>query len=113
MGYYHSTYFAYGVHVPNVDSAWQEADRADDALPKIKATCPDVGHLCAGNYDRDRFFLVTKSEEVSLGKYAHVTPQTATPEQIADWDRQLAAAVKALGYTDTSAPGWIVVPDLS
>lgn len=114
MGMYHSTYFAYGIHIPTGDRpAWEESERADTELPKIKAGCPDVGHLSAGDYDRDMFFLVTKSTEVDLGGFEHVTPQTATPEQIAEWDRQLIAAAMALGYTDTSAPGWLVVPDCS
>lgn len=114
MGMYHSTYFAYGIHVPVEGSAWEESERADDVLPKIKAACPDVGHLSAGDYDRDRFFLVTKCDEVDLGNFAHVTPQTATAEQLADWNRQLAEAAERLGYGEnTGAPGWIVVPDLS
>jgi hypothetical protein len=113
MGCYHSTYFAYGIHIPGDGSAWEEAERADDELKKIKADCPDVGHLSAGDYDRDFFFLVTKCSEVRLGKFEHVTPQTATAEQLADWDRQLIAAATALGYANTSAPGWLVVPDLS
>jgi len=113
MGYYHSTYFAYGIHIPLEGPAWKEAERADERLPTIKADCPDVGHLEAGDYDRDHFFLTTKCDSVDLGKFEHVTPQTASPEQIADWDRQLIAAAMALGYKDTSAPGWFVVPDLS
>jgi hypothetical protein len=113
MGMSHSTYFAYGIHVTTGQHAWLESERADEELPKIKAACPDVGHLSAGNYDADMFFLVTKCSEVSLGKFEHVTPQTAGAEQIADWDRQLIAAAMALGYTDASAPGWLVVPDLS
>lgn len=113
MGYYHSTYFAYGLHVSVEGPAWEESERAETELPKIKDRCPDIGHLEAGDYDRDHFFLVTKCSSVDLGKFEHVTPQTASPEQIADWDRQLIAAAMSLGYTDTSAPGWFVVPDLS
>lgn len=113
MGFHHSTYFAYGIHVTTGQHAWQESEHAETELPKIKDACPDVGHLSAGDYDRDFFFLTTKCDEVSLGKFEHVTPQTASPEQIADWDRRLIAAAMALGYTDVSAPGWFVVPDLS
>lgn len=113
MGFHHSTYFAYGIHVKTDTYPWEEGERAEDVLKQHKATCPDVGHLSAGDYDRDMFFLVTKCDEVSLGKFEHVTPQTATAEQLADWDRQLIAAAMALGYADTSAPGWLVVPDLA
>jgi hypothetical protein len=113
MGMSNSTYFAYGIHVTTDQHAWEESDRVQSELPKIKAACPDVGYLSAGDYDQDFFFLVTKSSEVELGTFEHVTPQTASPEQLADWDRQLIAAAMELGYTDTSAPGWFVVPDLS
>lgn len=113
MGFDHSTYFAYGIHVTTDRYAWHESDHAETELPKIKKDCPDVGYLTAGDYDRDMFFLVTRSNEVGLGKFEHVTPQTASPEQIADWDRQLIAAAMALGYRDTSAPGWLVIPDCS
>lgn len=113
MGMYHSTYFAYGIHVTTDQYAWTEAERADTELPKIKDRCPDVGYLTAGDYDRDMFFLTTKSSEVSLGEFEHVTPDTATAEQLADWARQLIEAAAALGYSDITAPGWLVVPDMS
>lgn len=113
MGMYHSTYFAYGIHVTTSQYAWTEGDRADTELPKIKDRCPDIGHLSAGNYDADMFFLVTKSTEVDLGGFEHVTPDTVAAEQLADWDRQLTEAARALGYSDVSKPGWFVVPDLS
>jgi hypothetical protein len=112
MGTSHSTYFAYGIHVPT-DSALTESERADTELPKINNRCPDVYYLSAGDYDRDHFFLVTKCGEVNLGDFEHVTPETTFPEQIATWDEQLLEAAIALGYRDTSAPGWFVVPDLS
>ncbi|MEU6342176.1 hypothetical protein ABZ883_14685 [Streptomyces sp. NPDC046977] len=113
MGMHHSTYFAYGIHVTTDRYAWEESEHADEALSEIQQSCPDIRTLSAGDYDRDHFFLVTKSHEVKLGTFEHVTPSTATPQQITDWDRQLLAAAIALGYTDTSAPGWLVVPDCS
>lgn len=113
MGFSRSTYFAYGARITTDQYAWQEAEHIEAELPKYNAACPDVGHLTAGDYDADMVFLVTQSREVELGEYEHVTPQTATPEQIADWDRQLIAAAMALGYEDMSAPGWLVVPDCS
>jgi hypothetical protein len=113
MGFSRSTYFAYGIHVTTEDHAWHEADHADAELPKIKDACPDVRHLTAGDYDRDMFFLVTRSRVLEPGEFEHITPQAASAEQIADWDRQLIAAAMALGYRATSAPGWLVVPDCS
>ncbi|MFH9413991.1 hypothetical protein [Streptomyces rochei] len=116
MGYYHSTYFAYGIHIPLPDGtpAWTETDRIDTELTKLKDRCPDVGHLEAGHYDADMVFLVTKADTIPLGQYGRAS--TATAEQRANWDLQLANAVHALGYSnipDLDAPGWICVPDLS
>ena len=118
MGMYHSTYFAYGVHIPLPDDVhpWAENDRLDEQLRTLREQCPDVGYLSAGNYDADELFLTTQCDEVALGTYKHVTPETVTAEQLADWNRQLAAAVHALGYGDLPGlgqPGWLCVPDLS
>ncbi|MFF4751809.1 hypothetical protein [Streptomyces sp. NPDC001270] len=118
MGMYYSTYFAYGVHIPlpNDVHTWAENDRIDEKLRTLKEQCPDVGYLSAGNYDADRLFLTTQCDEVDLGTYKHVTPETVTAEQLAEWNRQLAVAVDALGYgtlPDLAGPGWICVPDLS
>ncbi|APY88207.1 hypothetical protein DCW30_05690 [Streptomyces alfalfae] len=116
MGYYHSAYFAYGIHIPvdNQAAAWAESERLDKELKKHKQRCPDVGHLSAGDYDHDRLFLVTKSDEIPLGQYGRAS--TTTPEQRANWNLQLANAVHALGYSDIpdlEAPGWLCIPDLS
>lgn len=113
MGMYHSTYFAYGIRVITDEHGWQAAEHAETELPKVKGRCPDVGVLTAGDYDRDMFFLVTESTEVRLGNFEHVTPGRASAEQQATWDQQLAEAARALGYDEVTAPGWIVVPDLS
>jgi hypothetical protein len=110
---FHSTYFAYGVNVSTTEPAWAEAERLDKALTPLADRCPDVGYLTAGDYDRDRVFLTTQCDEVDLGDYKHVTPETVTPEQLADWDRQLAVAVAELGYADSTPAGWLCVPDLS
>lgn len=118
MGMYHCTYFAYGVHIPLPDDVhpWAENDRVEAELKTLKEQCPDVGYLSAGNCDADELFLTTQCDEVELGSYKHVTPETVTPERLAEWNRQLAFAVQALGYAelfDLSAPGWLCVPDLS
>ncbi|WP_405794076.1 hypothetical protein [Streptomyces sp. NBC_01506] len=113
MGMYHSTYFAYGIHVVTDQHGWQASEHAETELPKVKDRCPNVGYLTAGNYDEDMLFLVTESTEVDLGKFEHVTPARVSAEQQADWDRQLAEAARALGYGEFSSAGWLVVPDLS
>lgn len=113
MGMYHSTYFAYGIHIPLNGHAWEESERADVSLQRVKAECPDVGHLSAGDYDRDMFFLVTQCDSVDLGQFRHVNPQSADADQLADWNRQLAAAARALGHDKTGEPGWLTVPDVS
>ena len=113
MGMYHSTYFAYGVHVDV--SPYAEAERLEEEMPQHKGQIPDVGYLMAGAYDQDQLFLTTACTEVDLGKWEHVTPQSHTAEQLATWNRQLSDAVDLLGYGDraVSAPGWLCVPDLS
>lgn len=103
MGMYHSTYFAYGIQLPDVDPEQLEDTDLGDG----------ISYLLAGNYDRDMTFLTTQCKEVSLGNFAHVTPQTATDEQRAAWDQALRAAVTRLGVAAKSEPGWLVVPDLS
>ncbi len=109
MGMYHSTYFAYGVHIPDMRGDIEEL------LQTARATidAPDVGYLSAGNYDRDMTFLVTECEEVALGKFETVTPQVESAARYAEWNRQLQAAAAALGVKPLTGPAWIVVPDLS
>ncbi|MGW4388228.1 hypothetical protein [Streptomyces sp. NPDC004685] len=114
MGMYHSAYFAYGLRIPIEGHAWEEAERLDPELQKLKERCPDVGYLTAGDYDRDMVFLTAQCTEVELGEYGRAS--LATREQCAAWDAQLANAVHDLGYADRpglEAPGWICVPDLS
>jgi hypothetical protein len=113
MGFSRSTYFAYGIRIPDTGAPWEMAERLEAELPKHKAQCPDVGFLQAGNYDADMTFLVTESEEVEFGEFKTVTPQTATHEQYQAWNAQLRASATALGVVDIPEPGWLVVPDLS
>lgn len=117
MGMYHSTYFAYGVNVPLLPGRlpWEESEHCETGLHQHKDQLPDVRFLTAGDYDDDRLFLTTQCKTVEYGEWMHVTPESHAAEQIADWNRQLAAAVEALGYGDraVSAPGWLCIPDLS
>ncbi|MFI8351250.1 hypothetical protein [Streptomyces sp. NPDC085596] len=103
MGMYHSTYFAYGVRIPDTDPEHIEETELGEG----------VGYLLAGDYDRDMTFLTTQCKEVDLGEFQHVTPQTADDEQRAAWDQALRTAAARLGVEPQSEPGWFVVPDLS
>lgn len=115
MSMWHATYLAYGLHVP-VDAYGGECDRADETLgrPAVKRLCPDVGHLTAGGYDEDMFFLVAKVIRVELGNYLRIGKEYGELE--AGWDCQLREAVQELGYTQYTGleePGWLVIPDVS
>lgn len=117
MGMYHSTYFAYGIHVPLIEGRlpWEESEHCEAALAQHKDQLPHVRFLTAGDYDADRLFLTTQCKTVEYGEWMHVTRESHDPALIAEWDRQLTAAVDALGYSDrwVSAPGWLCIPDLS
>lgn len=117
MGFSHSTYFAYGMHVETDAPTWAEEERITKALAEHpnRSQFPKVGTLSAGDYDRDRLFLVTECKEIALGGFAHVTPQARTVAQAAEWARQLTAAAEALGIApeQRSEPGWLSIPDVS
>jgi hypothetical protein len=104
MGYYTSAYLAYGVQIPDKDEA--ELDRG---IPGGT----EVGHLRAGKYDDERTYLVTECEESDLGEALEVTPQAATAEQYAAWDRDLRAAATALGVEQIRDPSWLLIPHVS
>jgi hypothetical protein len=108
MGTQHSTYFAYGARITDLDP-----DALQTALKALKETRGfSVGYLHAGDYDADMTFLVTECTEIDLGEYQDVTPQAA-PDQYATWDGQIRYACDALGIDPMHQPGWLVVPDLS
>ena len=58
MGMYHSTYFAYGMQIPDVDPEQIEDTDLGEG----------IGYLLAGDYDRDMTFLTTQCKEVDLGE---------------------------------------------
>ncbi|MFI6860166.1 hypothetical protein ACIBKZ_09670 [Streptomyces sp. NPDC050421] len=117
MGFSHSTYFAYGMPVETDAPTWAEEDRITKALADHpdRPQFPKVRTLSAGDYDRDRLFLVTECKEIALGGFAHVIPQARTVEQAAEWTRQLTAAARVLGIPpeQRSEPGWLCIPDVS
>lgn len=103
MGMYHSTYFAYGFEIPRTDA---------DKLDAVLADTP-VSYLHAGDYDRDRTFLVTECTEVKLGDHRKVTPEAFQAAEIEAWNAALTEAAARLGVFAGFEPGWFVVPDLS
>lgn len=120
MGFSHEAYVAYGVRVPvgpyvSDDAGLYPSEQVDQALsvPTLRAFCPDVGHLEAGDYDRDMFFVVTKCDSAELGTYTRITYGDDTQ----DWDVQLERFLDVMGWSrlfpDLEPPGWFVVADCS
>jgi hypothetical protein len=100
MSIWTSAYLAYGFEIPKTDE-----DALDTALGGLDG---DVGHLSVGAYDRERLYLVTACHEAELG-----SPETVdlnlSAEQRADWDRQLEAALSALGMPFGATPAWHLI----
>jgi hypothetical protein len=104
MGYFTSAYLAYGIQIPDTDE-----DTLDRGIPGGT----EVGHLRAGKYDAEMTFLVTECTEADLGDAETVSPQQATPEQYATWDRDLKAATVVLGVVAYGEPSWLLIPNVS
>ena len=111
MGFYHSAYFAYGVHVPDIDIN----DLEEKLYDHTQQHGGDVGYLDAGSYDRNMTFLVTHCFTATLGQHKTVTPGDFGTDTVQSWNDQLRAAATALGFDDTkvSTPGWMLIPDVS
>ena len=117
MGMDHSTYHAFGVHVPEaqyqtghiqsegewLDAVIRHAEGLDNRL---------LGYLTAGDYDRDMLFLTASEDgehlETELGKFSVLSH--VDTEGRADVIKALA---EAAGYTGLAEPGWLVIPDVS
>uniref|UniRef100_A0AAU7GYH8 YCII-related domain-containing protein n=1 Tax=Streptomyces phage Geonosis TaxID=3158856 RepID=A0AAU7GYH8_9CAUD len=117
MGFSHSTYLAFGVHVPQdqfqTDEFAQETAWLDTVINQTEGLDSSrLGYLSAGDYDRDELFL-TASEpgerlEVELGSFM-VLAEVDTEGRA----EAIKALAEAAGYTGLSEPGWLVVPDCS
>ena len=120
MGFSHSTYFFYGVHVPReryvTDSQHRETELLGAAIKSLNDPTKALGYITAGDYDQDELFLVTVPDgrdcEVDLGTFTVTHPHTDAG-LIPEWDRLLANLIGVVGYEGLAEPGWIVVPDLS
>lgn len=127
MGFDHSTYVGYGVHVPSdryEGYADDESERIDAFLRSFST--PDharVGHLTAGGYDRNELFIICGPKydpknplthsEVELGTHRKFPASWFLNYERREWDTYLRQVVSALGYGDLGEPGWLVIPDVS
>lgn len=108
-----SVSFAYGLHIPipAPGSAWQEADRIDEALRTLADLCPEVHYVAGGSCTTETVFLVAYSRKIAAGGHGGAAGVTA--EQRAGWDAQLVHAARVLGYSGLAAPDWLCITDLS
>ena len=117
MGMYHSTYHAFGVHVPESKYLTRNIDNEGEWLDAVIRNTPELdgkhlGYLTAGAYDRDQLFLTVvgpgEDVDVELGRFMALADVDVTGR--ADAIKALAGAA---GYEGLSEPGWLVIPDLS
>lgn len=119
MGFSHSTYHFYGVHIPEdayEGHAWTEAERLDGVIAALGERATGVGHIEAGNYDRDRLFLCVVPDgvdsSVNLGSFAVVCPELDF-ETLTLWEIKMQTVIDARGYSHVGRFGFHVVPDMS
>lgn len=117
MGFTHSTYHGFGVHVPasqyQTGHIQSETEWLDAVIKHTKGLPPGLlGHLSAGDYDRDQLFLIasTRDEtlEVALGTFMVLSEVDVTGRAEA-----IKTLAEAAGYSGLAEPGWLVVPDCS
>ncbi|MFJ4682002.1 hypothetical protein [Streptomyces sp. NPDC088789] len=107
MGMHHSAYLAYGFQIPDTDP-----DAVEEAL-KDQPENTRVGYVHAGDYDRDKTYLVTEFHDVDLGDHKVITPESFQRYEIPAWNAALHEAAVKLGHGDHPHPGWLLIPDLS
>lgn len=121
MGMSHAAYLVYGVHVPaekfTEGHLYSETDKLDSLINETPGMdAAGVGHLTAGNYDRDHLFLAVTPEdwdaEVELGTFRVIRADTFAEHRLL-WDEHLDHLAALAGYEGLERPGWIVVPDES
>lgn len=117
MGFSHSTYYGFGVHVPQdqyrTGHIQPECEWLDAVINHTEGLDGQLlGHLSAGEYDQDELFLIASGP----GEYVEVTLGTFMVLAEVDVTGR-AGAVKALaeaaGYSGLAEPGWLVIPDCS
>jgi hypothetical protein len=117
MGFSHSTYHAFGVHVPRAmyttGSIAEEGEWLHAVINHTEGLDRRfLGYLPAGDYDRDELFLTASSPgetlEVELGSFMTLAEVDVTGRAEA-----IKALADAAGYTGLAEPGWLVIPDVS
>lgn len=120
MGMYHSAYHFYGAHIPSEQwkegHAWAEGERLGPIIARLGIGDDSIrlGHLAAGDYDRDMLFLVAGARDhrsvVPLGEFRLSSNADVSPM----WNSALTLLAAAADYdTAELSIGWITVPDLS
>lgn len=117
MTIYHSTYAAYGVHVPREQYFTQHIQTEAEWLDVVIKNTPELkgqglGHLSAGPYDRDELFLVLSPEGEDVEVVSELF-RVLTDKEAAGRASKIKALAKAAGYDGLAEPGWLVVPDES
>jgi hypothetical protein len=115
MGYYYSTYVAFGSLVEeDTCKAMDLHERLEylGDLNPILNRYDGVGFLLAGNYDNDKLFLTTECISVALGRTIRLDFSTFPEEDLEEWSRTLKQASEALGIPLLHEPCWFVIPDL-
>lgn len=126
MSISHGSYLAYGLRVSinpyeYNDEGLTPGEQVGQALsvPTVRATCPDVGHLQAGAYDDDMFFLTTECHTAEIAEVHWIgsgSDGNAQAKRL-DWDRQLYRMVEIMGWRELickpHTAGWFIVTDES
>lgn len=112
MGYYHSTYFAFGAKIAEDAYSVDREQFEHGGLWYPTLVSYDVGHLAAGDYDRHKLFLTTYCTSVDLGEYKRVDP-FSLGHQESDWKHNLQMVADEIGMELLEEPAWFCIPDLS
>lgn len=117
MGFSHSTYHGFGVHVPaaqyQTGHIQSECEWLDAVIRHTRGLDNRLlGHLSAGDYDRDQLFLIASETdetlEVELGSF-----MVLSEVDVEGRAEAIKALAEAAGYRDLAEPGWLIVPDVS
>lgn len=83
----------------------QYGDDFDDQLSQHDG----VGHLSAGDYDRDVLYFVTYAESADLGRPEAIPADALHPAQCLHWTEQIRRAAEACGVELAADPGWLLI----
>lgn len=112
MGYYKSTYFAFGAKIAEDAFSVDREQFESGGLWYPTLVSLDICHLSAGDYDRDKLFLTTYCKSVELGEYMRVDP-FSLGHQEGMWKHNLQLASEEIGMPLLEEPAWFCIPDLA